>query len=43
LGNRPSSGVSMNDDRSPLRRATLQDTGDCFYIGKARDLMQVAA
>ena len=28
----------MNDNHTPLRRATLADTGDCFFIGKARDL-----
>lgn len=28
----------MNDNRNPLHRATLKNTGDCFYIGKARDL-----
>jgi len=28
----------MNDNHSPLHRATLKDTGDCLFIGKARDL-----
>lgn len=28
----------MNDNLHPLRRATLADTGDVFFIGKARDL-----
>lgn len=28
----------MNDNLHPLRRATLAETGDCFFIGKARDL-----
>jgi len=28
----------MNDNLNPLRRATIAATGDCFFIGKARDL-----
>lgn len=28
----------MNDNIHPLRRATLADVGDVFFIGKAHDL-----
>ena len=28
----------MTDNHNPLRRATLANTGGCFFIGKARDL-----